>query len=839
LVDKDEGNAGLPPQMGEVVDLLSWLTAVGWIPAGPVGLPFVLISAIGILLFKFGRKKIKQKLDQKAADAQMQAIFSAAWPRAVERYRQQAGDPEIATLFDTWLTPLDAQQREELRLQLAKEPADPLLAFEQIVSMRLRAKANNSTLARDEVRTNQAASVFLRCLIDVLCEDPSLIILREVQTYLQVREVNRKLDVLLTQHDPLRQPSRFINVTVEHIYNNPAPPKEEHIWLPGATPQWYHFRPELDRPEHANRDLYPMLLRRVTELPTDSSYARRGSYLQLLLAEAGCGKTSILMKLAVDLCQRERSTVLYLWREATRNDDPAALATKVLQIAAHLGVAHHLYVLVDSILLMPNLPTFLTMLTAISQPRAQIVVVGASQLRQRNDPQVDMDAVFRAMPDLGPIDQQANGADPIIYLKPYNDQELGQLVLMLNAYGVLIEKIRKQIPTIVPDARITLKLDMFNIRALREPRQTSSLLTSGKYLAEVVAEELEYLQKLSNPQHFGNEYSEPDDRAPLISIYADVCLFYRLGIAAPKAWLEALTPLDSTQAKLLKRIYSAQPLGPGIEIRDIIVQDGTDLRAKHELDAEEVCKLVFGGKQPRKQGERQYSVEEEKDFNRTVEAQYKRLLDVVPKSCEQQAMLLLLVLLGDQEVVADVERMQLVAKLLADHTTQIAALIAVADARELATGWHHVYEGAGNFDEAIRLATLAIDEHIERRGTTHDVAAAYNNRASIYVAKGKYDLALTDYAEAIKLLPDDPTAYSNRGSTYKPWRPVPAMYIDQPEATSLSFGSDCLIWIHSKNTTATAQVESSSSQAITRRRKELELVVIGEYLTDSQHSKAR
>jgi len=45
-------------------------------------------------------------------------------------------------------------------------------------------------------------------------------------------------------------------------------------------------------------------------------------------------------------------------------------------------------------------------------------------------------------------------------------------------------------------------------------------------------------------------------------------------------------------------------------------------------------------------------------------------------------------------------------------------------------------------------------------------AQAYNNRGNAYFEKGQYDLAISDYSEAIAIDPKNAAAYSNRGDIY-------------------------------------------------------------------------
>ena len=45
-------------------------------------------------------------------------------------------------------------------------------------------------------------------------------------------------------------------------------------------------------------------------------------------------------------------------------------------------------------------------------------------------------------------------------------------------------------------------------------------------------------------------------------------------------------------------------------------------------------------------------------------------------------------------------------------------------------------------------------------------AQAYNNRGLAYFEKGQYDLAISDYSEAIAIDPKNAAAYYNRGDTW-------------------------------------------------------------------------
>jgi tetratricopeptide (TPR) repeat protein len=60
--------------------------------------------------------------------------------------------------------------------------------------------------------------------------------------------------------------------------------------------------------------------------------------------------------------------------------------------------------------------------------------------------------------------------------------------------------------------------------------------------------------------------------------------------------------------------------------------------------------------------------------------------------------------------------------------------------------------------------TTLIESGLE---TPQTLVIAYNNRGNAYIAKGKYDLAIKDYDESIKLNPNYFKTYNNRGVAYK------------------------------------------------------------------------
>jgi len=67
------------------------------------------------------------------------------------------------------------------------------------------------------------------------------------------------------------------------------------------------------------------------------------------------------------------------------------------------------------------------------------------------------------------------------------------------------------------------------------------------------------------------------------------------------------------------------------------------------------------------------------------------------------------------------------------------------------------------YDEAIRLFTGAIDSS---QLSPRDVAGAHLGRGSAYAAKSLHQLAIADFTETLRILPDNSQAYYNRGTAY-------------------------------------------------------------------------
>src|SRR6185295_20042896 len=47
------------------------------------------------------------------------------------------------------------------------------------------------------------------------------------------------------------------------------------------------------------------------------------------------------------------------------------------------------------------------------------------------------------------------------------------------------------------------------------------------------------------------------------------------------------------------------------------------------------------------------------------------------------------------------------------------------------------------------------------------IAGAYNNRGNAYRDQGNFDMAVSDYGQAIRLKPDYANAFNNRGLAYR------------------------------------------------------------------------
>ncbi len=99
----------------------------------------------------------------------------------------------------------------------------------------------------------------------------------------------------------------------------------------------------------------------------------------------------------------------------------------------------------------------------------------------------------------------------------------------------------------------------------------------------------------------------------------------------------------------------------------------------------------------------------------------------------------------------------------------LAATLLLAPAPARAGGKQDIIAGnaaarAGKLKKAIALFTRAIEKGKLSR---HNLAVAYNNRASAWDELGQADRAIADYNRALKLNPDYAQAYYNRSFAYE------------------------------------------------------------------------
>jgi|GEM_PF-5395468 len=488
-------------------------------------------------------------------------------------------------------------------------------------------------------------------------------------------------------------------------------PLYQHLWEPLAVPEWPHFAADSDRAEDVPRKLYAALRQRVTNLPDD-----RRNYLQLLVAPLGWGKTTLLMRLAADLCRQPDTAVI--WLRATADDAVDRLKPLIADTASGLGRGRRLYVCMDDLLTVPKVAAFLRELRTVAGNCAQVVVIGAAQPEQLSDPALDSGGDIHAA--LAPL---VKDSEPDLVLATFDDGELGSLYNLLDRHSQLCDRVDINPPpaplelTAVIGKQLTPPLT--DEATLRQPRQAINLLTRGELLKQVVEQKLTALQG-------SGDFSKVSERAPLVAVYDFVTLLGRLGVATPPQWLAELSKGNPTLQKVILTIY-AEGDKDVVQVMRLNTADNS-LSPMHPLDAQAAYELLH------------------QDDGSKLKA-YAGMFATVPLGAQDSALRMLHGLVNDP--VAAQQGANLARGLLDGNPTKVQQLQAAANCHQLGTAWASLYNRLGQFPAAVSVAS----EAIKRGGAVADLCSAYRQRGQAFHSLGDAMRSAADYARATALCP--------------------------------------------------------------------------------------
>ncbi|PZS00407.1 MAG: hypothetical protein DLM69_06440 [Candidatus Chloroheliales bacterium] len=496
------------------------------------------------------------------------------------------------------------------------------------------------------------------------------------------------------------------------------------LWDRLERPDWPYFSADPDKAQDIRRSHYDELYRRVTNPPeTDKNY------FQPLVGKTGSGKTSILMRLAADLCRVETNKVLWLDAEAAIGTT-AQLHSKVASAAKSYGSDYKLFIVIDNILLLPNIPLFLHELRHTDTGDAQIIVVGTSQQTLEEYPEL------KGTGTLG-ILASFDAESPYVYLNAqFSDDELRELIMLLYRKGQLLRQVQQVVGLAARNkegyAVINAACRVLNItndsRVLYEPRQSISLLTKGVIIRELVERDLIRLQA-------GSDFTDVNKLKPVVRLCVYVCLLYSEGIAAPYEWLSAIERGNSYQS-VLSLIRKGKLATEGL----IEVDADGYFTAKHQVDAYAVRTIVFGNDDAR---------------DRLTEA-YSRIIAKAPNAASAGIAALLLNLTDYPYSNNTEERISLARSLVAKNKDHLLSVIKNSRPVEIAN-WLTVYGRLGLDEDALSLANWSVG-HV---ADTHELSRIYMVRGVIRRRMGQTELGRLDVEKAMNLTPNDAEAVYN------------------------------------------------------------------------------